>query len=215
MTLRDSTSTTSTTAYILANLPPSSLATSTWMTQMSSPCNIYWELFRRLNGWELISTPQPFQFLKCGSTCMVDGKEYILNRSNELVGTEEVEARKKAGKRVVQRWSWVSCMNVACHERWICVIFFFKPLLFVFKQNSPKFLEWYFSNIFDFQIYSSGRILHILLRVIKLFKSNKFWLFVFNFHSFHYFQFKTQNLKKKKETHVCYCVNTGPTAPTL
>ena len=49
--------------------------------------------------------PQLFQFLKGKSTCLVDGKKYILDIQNKLLGTEEVEERIKAGKRVVPRRS--------------------------------------------------------------------------------------------------------------
>ena len=54
-------------------------------------------------GDELISTPQPFQFLKCRSTCKVDGKEYRLTVQNKLICQEEAEERLKAGKRVKPR----------------------------------------------------------------------------------------------------------------
>ena len=47
--------------------------------------------------------PQPFGFLKCRSSCKVDGQEYRLSVRNELTCQEEVEERIKAGKRVVPR----------------------------------------------------------------------------------------------------------------
>lgn len=47
--------------------------------------------------------PQLFHFLKCRSSCKVDGKEYRLSVRNELTCQEEVEERIKAGKRVMPR----------------------------------------------------------------------------------------------------------------